>query len=310
MLKRTTKGFLTALILAGAWLAMPAAQAADKDLVLKGDAKCTSCHDESDGPELLRIGKTKHGTRADGRTPTCVSCHGESDKHVNKPDSVQDRPPVDRSYSKKSKLTADEKSATCTGCHKGGKHMNWNSSAHATRDVACTSCHKVHDGHDKVRDKKTQAEVCYTCHKTQRAELNRPSHHPIPEGKMTCSDCHNAHGSAGQKALVKDTTNATCFTCHAEKRGPFVHNHNPVQEDCGICHNPHGTTTTGLLKVRPPFLCQQCHEATSHRGNMPSATKGAIADEKGIGVILGLGCVSCHQPHGTNNPKSSSSLRN
>ena len=28
-----------------------------KDIVLKGDAVCTSCHDEVDGPELLAIGK-------------------------------------------------------------------------------------------------------------------------------------------------------------------------------------------------------------------------------------------------------------
>ena len=50
---------------------------AAKDLVLKGDAKCTRCHDETDSPKLLSIGKTKHGTTADGRTPTCTSCHGD-----------------------------------------------------------------------------------------------------------------------------------------------------------------------------------------------------------------------------------------
>jgi len=33
---------------------MSAAHAADaKDLVLKGDAKCTSCHDEADAPGML-----------------------------------------------------------------------------------------------------------------------------------------------------------------------------------------------------------------------------------------------------------------
>ena len=219
--------------------AAPAAtKAPAKDLVLKGDAKCTSCHDETDEPKLLHIGKTKHGSVADGRTPSCTNCHGESDLHVNNPAKLKQRPPVDRSFAKGAPHSADEKSAACTSCHQGGKHINWNTSAHAMRDVSCSSCHQIHAGKDKVRDKRTQAEVCYTCHKQQRAEANKPSHHPIPEGKMTCSDCHNAHGSAGQKMLVKDTTNATCFTCHAEKRGPFVHNHQPVVEDCGNCHNP------------------------------------------------------------------------
>lgn len=47
-------------------VAKAAPQEAPKDLVLKGDAKCTSCHDEADAPGLLAIGKTKHGTVADG----------------------------------------------------------------------------------------------------------------------------------------------------------------------------------------------------------------------------------------------------
>ena len=63
--------------------------ASAKDIVLVGDAKCTKCHDESDSPMMLAIGKTRHGTNADSRTPSCVSCHGESDKHINKPEGVK-----------------------------------------------------------------------------------------------------------------------------------------------------------------------------------------------------------------------------
>ncbi len=35
------------------------------DLVMRGDAKCTRCHDDEDSPELLQIGKTRHGMNAD-----------------------------------------------------------------------------------------------------------------------------------------------------------------------------------------------------------------------------------------------------
>lgn len=128
-------------------------------------------------------------------------------------------------------------------CHQkdSARHL-WAGSIHETRDVACTSCHNVHGGHDKVRDKKTQPEVCFTCHKQQRIEANKPSHHPVLEGKVACSDCHNSHGSAGPKLMKRDSVVDTCYTCHMEKRGPFVHNHEPVNEDCGNCHNPHGTT--------------------------------------------------------------------
>ena len=195
MFAKLRKGVLAALLLAGTVIALPAAAADAKDVIYKGDAKCTSCHDESEAVPVLSIAKTKHGVAKDGRVPSCTSCHGESEKHANKPEDVKERPATDRNFGKKSKLTADEKSKVCTTCHQGGKHMNWNTSAHSTNDVACTSCHQVHTGHDKVRDKKAQPQVCYTCHKQQRADANKPSHHPIPEGKMTCSDCHNTHGS-------------------------------------------------------------------------------------------------------------------
>ncbi len=77
-----------AAVLLGLLCALPPralAQAPRQDLVLKGDAQCTRCHDENDDTPVLAIGKTKHGTLADGRTPTCTSCHGESDTHANKP---------------------------------------------------------------------------------------------------------------------------------------------------------------------------------------------------------------------------------
>ena len=83
---------LAALTVFSGWLiAGPVAIAADapakeqpKDIVLKGDARCTTCHDENDSPEQLAIGKTRHGVTADKRNPTCESCHGKSEEHEKK----------------------------------------------------------------------------------------------------------------------------------------------------------------------------------------------------------------------------------
>ncbi len=288
------------------------APGASKDLVLKDDAKCTRCHDESDSPQVLAIGKTKHGTVADGRTPTCTSCHGDSDSHAGNAGGSSKRPKPDRYFAKNSGTPVEARNDACLTCHKGNKHILWAGSTHQSRDVACTSCHQVHTQHDKVRSKLTQSEVCFTCHKEQRTQVNRPSHHPVVEGKVACSDCHNPHGSAGPKLLVKDSVNATCYTCHMEKRGPFIWEHMPVTDDCTNCHNPHGSTVDNLLKARMPFLCQQCHEPTSHRGNIPGLNNANQYDNQpqSRGITQGRACTNCHlNLHGGNSPTNSAPAR-
>jgi len=298
-------GLALALMLATVPQESAAAEKQRKDMVLKGDANCTRCHDESEEVPVLAIGKTKHGTVADGRTPSCASCHGESDTHANKPADAKERPKPTRVFSKKGGTSPDVQNQACLTCHKGGNRMHWETSLHASRDTTCTSCHKVHTQHDKVRDKQQQAQVCFTCHKEQRAQIAKISRHPILEGKVTCSDCHNPHGSAGPKNMVRDNVNDTCYTCHMEKRGPFVRTHQPVQEDCSICHNPHGTTIPNLLKSRSPFLCQQCHEPTGHRDNPASLTGRSTSAN-----TIARGCLNCHtQIHGTNNPADASNER-
>jgi len=275
------------------------------DLVLSGDAKCTRCHDEEEEYPVLAIGKTRHGVKADQRTPSCTSCHGESDNHINRPAGAKERPKPDRLFGRKAASPAEVQNQACLTCHESGKRLLWQGSVHDTRDTSCTSCHKVHTGEDRVRDKLTQTEVCFTCHMEHRGQINRPSRHPIREGKVGCSDCHNVHGTAGPKLLVRDNVNDTCYQCHMEKRGPFVRTHQPVQEDCSICHNPHGTTTPYLLKQRPPFLCQECHEPSSHRGNVGSLTGTSTGAN-----TLARGCLNCHTNiHGTNNPANISNER-
>ena len=277
------------------------------DLVLKDDAKCTRCHDAEDSPELLTIGRTKHGTTADGRTPTCTTCHGASEEHIATPKTVL----PERMFGAKSPTPPAERSATCRGCHSGHDQMFWDTGTHAARGVSCDSCHDVHNGgHDKVREKTTQAEVCFTCHKNQRVQASKHSRHPILEGKVTCSDCHNPHGSAGASNLKRDTVNDTCFQCHAEKRGPFIWNHQPVTENCSLCHDPHGTNIASLLKFRSPFLCQQCHEpGNSHRGSAPGFDIDS-GSTSGNSILFARGCLNCHTLiHGSNNSSSSSRSR-
>ena len=292
---------------------MPIALAADspsaENKLPERDKMCTVCHNESWEKPILSIYQTRHGVTADARTPACQSCHGASDAHLNTPANAPDVV-----FSKKAGVTAAVQSEQCLACHKSDSNRShWAGSTHESRDVTCANCHTVHAPKDKVLSKATQFEVCFACHKDKRAEVNRPSHHPVLEGKVACSDCHNPHGSAGQGNLKRDNVRDTCFQCHAEKRGPFVHNHQPATEACTICHNPHGTVVESMLKVRPPFLCQQCH--TPHGGFIPAVIGSQVpglrpTTPNGVGkgptnFTQGRGCLNCHtEVHGSNNPSA------
>ena len=262
-----------------------------------GPEVCKNCHQESYDAFMA----TRHGMKVDARTPAakggCATCHGDGTAHV-KAGGGKGVGGIKNPAS--NAMSSDEKNAVCLTCHEGGKRMHWSQSLHASRDTTCTSCHKLHEK-DKVRDKLTQAEVCFTCHKEQRAQINRPFRHPITEGKVVCSDCHNAHGSVGPKSVKRDSTTETCYQCHMEKRGPFVRNHPPVQEDCSICHNPHGSTNPFMVKVRSPFLCHSCHDGSSHHDGEARLGQGGRS-----AVFEARGCLNCHtQIHGSNAPSGS-----
>ncbi|MGZ5036144.1 MAG: DmsE family decaheme c-type cytochrome [Usitatibacter sp.] len=285
-----------------------------KDLVLRGDAKCTRCHDAGDDYPVLAIGQTRHGVKADGRTPTCTSCHGESDRHANKPAEATERPKPDVTFRGKGKSEAHTQNGACLTCHSASKRAHWSGSKHEMEGLACTNCHAVHTPQDKVLSKVTQPEVCFACHKTERAQTHRISHHPINEGKVVCSDCHNPHGSTGPKLLAEDSVNDTCYTCHAEKRGPFLWEHAPVTDDCTNCHTPHGSTNSPLLKARAPWLCQECHSGDHAKNlysgaNLPGGNVTTINGQQGIAnqsppaQLNARACMNCHVlVHGSNHP--------
>jgi len=301
--------------------AAAADQAGAAKVAVERDAACQgTCHTASWRTPLLSIYQTRHGNKADSRTPGCQDCHGQSDAHRNDPGTVPD---VVFGAKSKHVSSADTRSAACLTCHESRvlPRANWTGSQHQTRGVACTDCHNsLHAPDQKVLSKATQAEVCFACHKTQRAQTRRISTHPLAvtslasAAKMACSDCHNPHGSPAPKMLVKNSVNETCYTCHAEKRGPFLWEHAPVVDDCTNCHTPHGSTNAPLLKARAPWLCQECH--SGDHGNQVNS--GANLAGGGVTTINGTqqpgaatpraqaaarACLNCHVLiHGSNHP--------
>ncbi len=265
---------------------------------------CRACHAD----RYASYAASKHGQQGNVRGPathgSCLACHGQGALEHAKQGGGRGVGGIINPAS--TAQSADQRNAGCLSCHKNdSKRSHWMGSTHQSRELACASCHSLHVARDRVLDKLTQPEVCFSCHKEQRAEINRPSRHAIVEGKVGCSDCHNPHGSAGPKLMKRDSVVETCYQCHMEKRGPFVHEHEPVTEDCSNCHNPHGTVAEFMLKMRPPMLCHQCH--TPHGGNvlqlMGQQNPALLTTGKnGVGYTQARGCVNCHtQIHGSNN---------
>ncbi len=299
------------------------AQSGPARAALQKDADCTACHNESWPKPILAIYQTPHGNKADVRTPGCRTCHGASDGHMKDPSGVP--PDVVFAASSKRVSAADARTASCLQCHENRilPRPNWKGSPHQSAGLACNDCHTIHAADQRALNRATQAQVCFTCHKEQRAQTRRVSSHPLAvtgigsPPKMVCSDCHDPHGSTGPMLLVKNTVNETCYTCHAEKRGPFLWEHAPVVDDCTNCHTPHGSTTAALLKTRTPWLCQECHSG-DHAAQVNSGANlaaGAVTTVNGIQApgasapraqMAARACLNCHVLiHGSNHPAGS-----
>jgi DmsE family decaheme c-type cytochrome len=190
--------------------------------------------------------------------------------------------------------TVEQNNAICLNCHERGERTYWQGSVHEERGVACSNCHTVMANVSARFALKTpfQPDTCFQCHKDKRAQILRAAHMPIREGKITCSDCHNPHGSFTEAMLRTDSINDTCYKCHAEKRGPFLFEHAPVRENCLNCHDPHGSINEYMLKMSRPRLCYQCH-TIAH-----GVTAGVNSQ-----FTMGRSCQNCHtQVHGSNSP--------
>jgi DmsE family decaheme c-type cytochrome len=203
------------------------------------------------------------------------------------------------------KRKAADVNATCLECHEKADHPAWLGSAHDRRGVGCTDCHSVHQPNSPKGQLKTAAEAdtCYRCHSAIRAQSLRTSHHPVREGLMTCSSCHNPHDGTKPKLIKAEWSNELCLQCHTEKRGPFFWEHAPVRENCMHCHNPHGSNHDKMLVSQQPWLCQRCHLNTRHPGTLYSNVNAAGQLATASNRAVEHACKNCHQNvHGGNAP--------
>lgn len=273
---------------------------------------CQTCHEKAASPAF---NKTAHAKL----DQSCASCHQNVAEHIQGQMAGDEKAPTPSVKD----LKANELNTTCLTCHENANQASYLSSMHARRNVSCTSCHSVHNAKSVKAQLKTaqDAETCFTCHKSERAKSMRTSHHPVREGKMSCSSCHNPHDGVTPKMVKAESTNELCYSCHTEKRGPFLFEHAAVREDCASCHDPHGSNHNRLLVQKLPNLCYNCHFTGSGHfgsGDNLSTEEGARIAPPGApsgyptvnARFFEKSCKNCHMNiHGSNSPSGAYFVR-
>jgi DmsE family decaheme c-type cytochrome len=279
-----------------------------------GSDTCVTCHQDQERRFKNTImGKVMQHPRNPLEARGCESCHGPGRAHVEAGGSKET---IAIRFGKDSPNSVAEQNAVCEECHSRGSHLFWKGSPHESRGMACVDCHQVKQEvqlsltadarfnaplTENKGVKMQQPELCLRCHVMRRAQLQRSSHMPYREGKVTCTSCHNPHGTPNPSQLVQSTINENCLSCHTERRGPFLWEHPPVMENCANCHEPHGTNNPQLLKVRMPRVCDSCHDASRH----PTQAQSLSSIKN-----FNRGCTNCHSYiHGSNHPSGSAFLR-
>jgi DmsE family decaheme c-type cytochrome len=253
---------------------------------------CIACHEEVTATYEhtihSRIFQNNPGNKLE--TADCESCHGPRSLHIEDPDN-------------RFAFTEEQYTVVCQQCHQGGDRMYWHNSLHQASGVGCVSCHTVMEQRSSTAllSKSSEWAVCSSCHTDVTAKLMRTSRHPVREGKLDCSSCHNVHGTPWPGMLVKASTTETCNSCHQEKRGPFLWEHPPVREDCMTCHEPHGSNNRSLLITQNASLCVSCHQYGGHINQYRYNR---------VSTPYGNGCVNCHMSvHGSNHPSGAKLTR-
>ncbi|MGE3174060.1 MAG: cytochrome c3 family protein [Planctomycetota bacterium] len=246
---------------------------------------CAACH----VPALFTMPGSTHHLLGGPDVPLdrgCGSCHAGALDHAERGGR---RELVQRLGGAPAAVQAQ----ACMQCHREDEALRGVAhGAHARADVGCADCHGPLHGADPVHVRDDAERSCARCHADVAAEFRQPNHHPVPEGTMHCSSCHDVHRDR-QRIRDLHLTQGVCADCHPRHAGPFVFAHQAGRRDgCVACHVPHGGANRRLL--RQPNSQQNC---LSCHGDFP-----AFHDQT-IGAVF-TDCLRCHtEVHGSNHSR-------
>jgi DmsE family decaheme c-type cytochrome len=228
---------------------------------------------------------------------------------------------VEKSYERPTDPSLYVGSETCKTCHEDMPskefYKKYEDSPHFVTTVdtkkgpewqGCEACHgpgKAHvdGGGDKTKIftfKEASAEEtsarCLGCHQygEEHANFGRSAH--LQNG-VSCIDCHDPHHAKDGPFLMKEKQPGLCYGCHLEAKQQFTrtfrHRVNEGLVKCTDCHNPHGGFLSRQLRATSgqDQVCFKCH----------ADLQGPFVYEHE--VVKVEGCVACHTPHGSSNPR-------
>jgi len=211
---------------------------------------------------------------------------------------------------------AEKTTPSCSDCHDQAKafvnnpHARGKTQKGEVPNLVCTPCHgdgTLHMDAGGEKEKITKpmgrcgAETCLECHdKTTKCVSMHAGKHANSE-TVNCLSCHSIHSSELRaRSLLAKKELDLCAGCHQTQAAsfrnkPYGHRIGRGGMECSTCHQPHGSTNAGCevakLTKSGEAICVSCH-----------------ADKKGPyvfphGAVSIGGCLSCHEAHGSNNPK-------
>ena len=207
----------------------------------------------------------------------CESCHGPGGKHAGSADKADIVNPA--------KLAPAAADRDCLKCHLNQPtHIGRIQSSHAKNEVSCTACHSIHrHGPNGLVPRKAAAinEQCAGCHTAVWAAFQRPYKHRLPEGAMSCVDCHNPHGSIQppRANLTRPTSRAAsaataiCAARSLSSTPPSAWKAAPLATS-----RTARPTRACLVRAEVRYLCLECH------ANLPAAP-GPVKNPPALGGV-------------------------